>query len=214
MASNLIKKFHIPSRWLSSCAMVDQSTTSIDIATMFDSTIYKNTDNNQMLHDYLHFLLMDMLAHNKIPFIEEKELKQGTEFFKYLKCTPDLLIKGKILLDVYIGYDDMSKKIEKYKELKLLFEHIYILNQRNIVEICLKINLSQEDADYINESFNIFKSEYTHWMSCLKIGKILRNETYNCTPIVFNSEPEFEITRHDFKDAVLRKLQNVSTDDT
>lgn len=218
------KKFHIPSKWLLDKNIVDLikfnygtddlAKSLFDISNLFQSTIYKNADNNQMLHDYLHFLLIDMLTHNGIPFIEEKDLKQGTDFYQYLKCTPDLIIKGRILLDIYIGYEDMSRKYEKYKELKLLFDNIYIMNQRNINEICLKINLSKTDSDYVNTNFNIFRTEHTYWMSCLKLGKILRNEVPNYEPIVMSIEPDFEIKQNTFKEAILQKLENISSNDT
>ena len=210
------KKFHIPLKWRKNNPITDliqfkYATTDLvatlsNITNLFNETEYKSTDNNQMLHDYLHYLLIDILIKNDIPFIKESELKAGTEFYKYLKCTPDLIIKGKGLLDVYVGYEDVQFKIDKYNKFSSIFKNIIILTPININEKCKLIGISEDDIKYINENYQIFKTELNYWMSCLKINKILKNDVENVTLLNFNfsnaeNSIDYESKRINFKDS-------------
>lgn len=218
------KRFHIPRKWMESTPLVnlirfnyttdDLSQAMSDIENLHEKTVYPTMDNLQMLHDYLHFLLIDVLTHRGIPFVEECEMS-SEPFKSLLKCTPDLLISGRILLEVYIGGEVsvIEQKKTKYATLSLAFNKRFIMTQGSISDVCVAIGLTEDDAKYVQANFNIFKCEYTYWTSCRKLGKILRNEADNIPMRTLDVPPDFDTKKYTYREKLLARLQSVAEGD-
>jgi len=127
------KQFHVPREWKNnehfkpllerSYVTSDTKQTFLFIEEKLKALGYMES-NNTMSHDYLHFMLVDMLAHNKELFLTEKEIKQ-IDIIKQLLGgnTPDFVIKKKqprkktLIIDIYVGDKDPSEIKAQYRKL-------------------------------------------------------------------------------------------------
>lgn len=199
---NVFRKFfHIPSKWKDSsqysnfAQLFEMSYTKADIHTKFNiimkcfKSIGYLDKNDAMLHDYIHFMIIDILKHKTIPFIDEHYLisNQNSTIYKYLQgCTPDLIISGKNIVDIYVGnkqHYDKEKK-HKYKHCHPYFSIIVITPfcLHNLTQLKDKNHnqiFQMSDIDYLQKQYRIFLCEYQYWLSCLSLGKILINDYHN-----------------------------------
>ena len=136
-----------------------------------------------MLHDYIHFFLCDLLRENGVGFLTDRDLKQDvapklSELLKDL--TPDLIVfrpkERPLWFDVYVGGDDISTIKSKYRQFLSLFEFV-IITPANVVS-CKQLQplISSKRLNALFSNYQIFKTEYHYWMSCVKMREIIRNE--------------------------------------
>ena len=92
-------------------------------------------DNDRMVHDYLHYMVSDLLASEGIPHIIKDDIQAEpylTSLFSDL--TPDLIVKSApprrrtTIVDIYIGRDQAAadKKKSKYKGMAISFDFIAV----------------------------------------------------------------------------------------
>jgi hypothetical protein len=197
------KKFHIPSDWKSNenfdrLLRIQYSKSSVeqafnDIRTSFRLMGYLE-DNRRMVHDYIHYMIKDLLAYKRIPFLDENDFSDPSNEIirKYFQdCTPDLLIQGKKLIDIYVGYKDVASIKGKYRRFGDLFTFVVVTPETlsNLSELHI---LEAKDLDYLRNQFSIFQCEYQYWYSCIKLQKIIYNDRENLKTI--NLEEKMEET--------------------
>lgn len=175
-------------------------------------------DNQRMMHDYLHYLLADLLIEEKIPFIMKHDLADMPDFRALLNNqTPDLIIKSNgttrpkpLFVDVFVGKSDkeMSKKKKKYSSMSVCFDFsgLTIGNYNSELD---KI-LTQKNIDYFHKQVTNFRAEHAIWMSGLQQGE--RNNLSILT--LPESSPEFICAVNDFKSALERKATILANNDS
>jgi hypothetical protein len=191
------KKFHVPKAWdvneefkqlVEHRYFTSAANESFSfIAGCLQRMGYDN-DNDAIVHDYLHFMICDLLASENIPFISEADIRQSAELTKlFANLTPDLIIKSApeygrpkpYILDVYIGRSDkvIQEKKSKYKTIGICFDFDGV-TPSNMSSVLVKF-VSQQAVNYLFRQFQIFLTEHHYWRACLKLKKILSNDTEN-----------------------------------
>lgn len=187
------KHFHIPARWAEEDAFKElaehryEKHEHISTFDFIESRLKKlnyHSDNRAMVHDYLHFLICDMLDAANVPYITEQDIKKAPALTLLLNNkTPDLIVEPKrphlpLAIDVFAGdrVETVDSKKEKYKSLGMFmaFDVVTFANLRPLSNV-----LSQEDLHYIQDQVAIFMAEYQYWHACLKLKKILFNDIEN-----------------------------------
>jgi len=190
------KSFHIPSMWTDNenikflvnheYATTDTEETIKEIHRRLSEEGYAN-DNDSMIHDYLHYMIMDLLDKNGEIYITEKDINKNSEIKELLLgTTPDLIIKGnkeknrkRLIVDVYIGDKKDNNVKSKYKILAI-FSKFILINKHAFSDVLISNNiLPKEDANYLHDNFQIFLIEYYYWRSCMKLKRIIFNEANN-----------------------------------
>ena len=170
-------------------------------------------DNGYMLHDYIFYVICDLLTKNNIPFVTKDDIKNNKIITTYFdNNTPDLMIKDRKIFDICITNEDTEHIKEKYEKFGSIFDY-NIITPNNMISI-LQTLFNNLDIYYLFENYQIFVSEYAYWMSCFNIGKIIKNESQNYYKKHYPCNPTFEAKRDKFKNAILTKLINISNDDT
>jgi hypothetical protein len=189
------KAFHIPLDWASNSyfhELANMQYSKEEVRSSF-TTIERLLramgyvdDNQQMLHDYIHFMIKDHLVKHGVPFLDEKDLKEGraAELSRYLGGhTPDLFVKGKHIIDVYTGGQDGQEAKRKYVHHDLLQVHVVkphsLASVLNGIKVDGRPLLPEADVEYIRKQYLIFHSEFRYWQSCLKLKMIMKNEVEN-----------------------------------
>jgi hypothetical protein len=190
------KAFHIPSEWANDenikflveheYATKDTQSTLCEIHSRLSNIGYAE-DNDAMIHDYLHYMIMDLLDKNGEVYISENDIKTNGIVKKFLlNTTPDLVIKGnknkhrkRLIVDIYIGDKKDDNLKSKYKKLAL-FSDFIIINKHDFSKVLLhnKI-LPKDDVEYLYANFQIFLTEYYYWRSCIKLQKVIFNDIAN-----------------------------------
>jgi hypothetical protein len=190
------KAFHIPSMWANNTnikflvqheyATKDTKETLKEIHTRLSAEGYAD-DNDRMIHDYLHYMIMDLLDKNGIIYITENDIKNNKDIKDFLLgTTPDLIIQGnetrkRLIVDVYIGDKKDNNVKSKYKSLEL-FSKFVLINKHAFADVLVKNKiLPKKDAIYLHDNFQIFLIEYYYWRSCIKLGKVIFNDVPNNT---------------------------------
>ena len=202
------KKFHIPSEWKKNAYFKDLIEHKYAISNTKQAFTYIEQrlkalgymeDNNEMVHDYLYYMIQDMLIENKEVFITENIITREHD----IKCllnnsTPDFVIKrgnGRqktLIIDIYVGEKDINEIKGKYRKLEL-FADFKIITPANFRKE-LKIIFKDSDLDYLYKNYQIFLIEYHYWKACMKLKKILFNEEKNIEIITFsNDRDKFEV---------------------
>lgn len=217
------KKFHIPSIW------INNETFKNLVEHKYMAEEAKNTfvylekslkelgyidDNEKIVHDYLHYMIMDLLQSEDIAFITENEINESNELLKLFEgLTPDLIIKSDeskgrmkpMILDVYIGKNEekVMKKKAKYRQMGISFdvEGITLANYSSV----LKKLVPQQKVNYLYNQVQIFLTEHQYWRACLKLKKILFNDIANIEIISFDFPEKFEMNKLDFKSALINR---------
>lgn len=128
----LRKKFHIPCAWREKTeileltehrhAVTDAKDIFLFIEERFKRLGYME-DNDSMVHDYLHFMIADLLQEKGQVFLTKINLRESSPHLKKLLngTNPDFIIQREngrektLILDVYNGKKDLNKIKGKYK---------------------------------------------------------------------------------------------------
>jgi hypothetical protein len=137
-----------------------------------------------MTHDYLYYLLVDLLVAEGVPFVTETDIAMMPDLKDLLNGkTPDLILKSNgttrkkpLILDVFVGRSEkeMVEKRSKYGSMKISFDFSGITIGNYNAE--LNKVLSKTHVNYFHKQVLIFSAEYAYWMACLKFKKILFSE--------------------------------------
>ena len=187
-------------------------------------TLGYSEDNQRMIHDYMHYLLMDMLTAMDIPFITEEDMKLLPALRNLLDGkTPGLIIKSAgpgttrpkpLIMDVFVGKSEkaMAEKRSKYATMKVTFDFTALSLGNYNVEL-QKVFDDQADVDYFHRQLVLFQAEYSYWHACLKFKKILLSDTENenCK-IRTLPEPssQFAIETETFKRLLIAKAEQLT----
>lgn len=226
------KHFHVPRNWLLDENFLDLCNHSY--ATKDHKSAFKfiekrlrilgySEDNQRMLHDYMHFLLMDLLTAAAVPFLSEEDMKEDTLSNLFDKKTPDLIVKSAgpntsrpkpLIIDVFVGKSEkaMSDKKAKYSTMKVTFDFTALTVSNYNTEL-LKV-LNQTDVAYFHHQFVLFQAEYSYWHACLKFKKILFNDVENSTiRLTFDVSDEFVVSTVEFKNKLQIKAAQLADND-
>jgi hypothetical protein len=210
------KKFHVPKEWRDNehfRFLVEHSYSVLSTEDTLAEVKYRlgelgyigNQDRQQlrMLHDYLHYLLMDILAKNGESFITEKDIKADETLTALFNGnSPDLVIKSSktrsrpIIVDVHIGSKSTPNK-SKYNLLATYFE-TKIVRLNNFAED-LQLIFGADDITYIGNQLRIFQTEYYYWQACLDLETILRNDVANVAILEVDYPDDFQTKKLHFK---------------
>lgn len=190
------KAFHIPSEWETKedikfliehrYATKDTQETLREIHTRLRRMRYAE-DNDAMVHDYLHYMIQDLLDKNKEIYITEKDIKSNDLIWGFLlNTTPDFIIKSNIdkkrktlIVDIYVGNKKDESIKSKYRKLAMFADFI-IINKHDFADTLINNKiLPREDVNYLFKQFQIFLTEYYYWRSCIKLQKVIFNDIKN-----------------------------------
>ena len=215
------KEFHLPSQWKKSVEfkkLIEKKyiTSNLNDTFQFIESTLKNLgygdDNQTMLHDYLHYMLEDMLMEKNIPFVTEEKIKSEYKSIQSFLGgnTPDLIVEGKYIIDVYTGTGEPGSVKGKYRDYQCIFKVLVVTPHNFTSELARAEKLfTTSDISYLNNTFHIFRSEYQYWMSCLKLKKILRNDVQNIKMKQFKQHEEFPLAQQGFADRLQAYLDTV-----
>lgn len=215
------KKFHVPSEWAKNPDMekltnykYETSNAQVsfnDIAGLLRDLGYMQ-DNQMMVHDYLHYMLVDLLRKNGEIFVTENDIKGMGAVFKLLNnTTPDFIIKKNgarektLIVDVYVGNKDISEIKSKYRKLDF-FADFRVVTKDNFATQ-LKDVLPTQHLDYLTKHLQLFLTKYQYWSSCIKMQKILFNEQENYA--ILDLTPDEASGFDTFQDALVSYAQGV-----
>jgi hypothetical protein len=224
------KQFHIPSRWeddeefnkiVRHEYLQDSTSKALTLVhTTFRKMGYmSNNDNDSMIHDYLHFMLMDLLTASSRPFIHEKEIPNLVTLKPLFgEFTPDLIVKSggslqkPTIIDIYTGKNagEMDKKKAKYRGMMLVFDFRVITPTNFTTE--LKDVLSAEAINYLFKQFQFFLTEYHYWRACIKFEKLLKNDVQNHNIKLLPIPEKFAEQQSDFVQSLERKVAAILDD--
>jgi len=187
------KAFHVPNEWTQledmqylvthSYAKEEAKESFVIISKCLKRLGYME-DNNRMIHDYLHYMIVDLLDKNEEVFLTENDIRKNKNIQTLLAGnTPDFILKKKgnrqktCIIDIYVGDKPTSDIKGKYKTLGF-FADFHIVTQYDFSNT-LKNILSCQDIDYLYKNFQIFLTEYYYWRACIKLQKILFNDIEN-----------------------------------
>ena len=173
------KQLHIPSKWndndIVKLLQFNYDTDSFQIM----SELYKKISNS-CIHDYLHFIIEDMLDKKNIPYISKKDIYNCIHR-KIFQQIPDIVTinyetSKYLILDIYDKLEKQSivDKITKKMELQLFFDY-EIIHQLNIGVLKKLLMFDDDDIKYIEDNYCAFRFEYHYWTICINIGKIVKN---------------------------------------
>lgn len=163
-------------------------------------------DNDTMVHDYLHYMICDIFEHEGIAFVTETDIKGSNSLLQLFGgYTPDIVVqsdadKGRnktSILDVYVGCSEriMQEKKSKYKTLGV-FSTYETVTLSTLTKVLVKY-ISQQKVEYLFKHYQVFMTEYRYWCSCLKLGKILKNDCANVSIEEFEDATESHTTRNE-----------------
>lgn len=142
-------------------------------------------DNNRMVHDYLHFMIKDLFDYHRETYITESEIRGSANIINGLLngVTPDFILKKKngrpktLIIDIYVGDKPASEIKSKYRSLGFFADLVVITPH----DFCsqLKGVIPPQDIDYLYKNYHVFLVEYYYWKACMKLQKILFNDTQN-----------------------------------
>lgn len=145
-----------------------------------------------MVHDYLYFMIADLLQEKGEVFLTKINLcESGPKLKKLLKGTnPDFIIQranGRektLILDVDIGNKDLNEIKGKYKKLDF-FADFLVITQYNYASKLDDLILPTR-LDYLTKNFQIFLTEYQYWKACMKLQIVFCNDVDNVRLVEFN----------------------------
>jgi hypothetical protein len=190
------KAFHIPSEWENKddikfltehqYATTDTQKTLKEINTRLKRMGYAE-DNDAMVHDYLHYMIKDLLDKNHEVYITENDIKSNNLILNFLlNTTPDFIIKSNsekarktLIVDIYVGGKKDESIKSKYRKLAMFADFI-IINKHDFSDILLNNKiLPLDDVNYLYKQYQIFLTEYYYWKSCNKLQKVIFNDIEN-----------------------------------
>ena len=179
--------------------------------------------NDRMVHDYLLYMISDLLASEGIPHITEDDIRAEPYLRSiFSDLTPDLIVKSSLhrrttIVDIYMGSDKAvhDKKKSKYKGMAMAFDFIGVME----LSMCRDLEpiLSEASIDYLAFQFRIFKTEYQYWKSCAKLQRMLfrddTNHDLTLIPLPLEVDDEFSGLKDKFLEALVTKAKVLLDDD-
>lgn len=225
------KRFHIPNMWMDNQPfreLVEHRYATANTAEAFTyirerlEALGYHRDNESMAHDYLHFMILDLLAAEDTPFLSENDLRGMQAVMSlFSNLTPDIIVQSDkhcgrlkpVLLDVYVGKneEEMRKKKQKYAGWSGIFDFKCITRIGFTSE--LQSILSRSSIDYLKRHFDIFMVEFVYWRSCLRLQKILLNDVNNIEMKSLRLYDAFVSKVDKFKDALQSKVESLLVND-
>jgi hypothetical protein len=196
------KEFHVPSDWAQNehfraLLSYAYSTTTVETAFRRISDSFRRLgyleNNAAMVHDYIHYMLKDMLAMHQIPFVDEKGMSAQPVLREFFGVTPDLLIKGKRILEIYAGdnaTEALAEKSGKYKGIRGMGFTFTLITPATLGKLKSLELFPDSEVDYLESQFRVFQCEYQYWYSCIRLQKILFNDRQNVAPRSFDLSEE------------------------
>ena len=156
-------------------------------------------DNQRMIHDYLHFMLMDLLDKNGEVYLTEDDVRAEPTITALLNgYTPDLIVKSRnkrdkpLIVDIYIGKKSSAENKKFYEQTTAFFADLCVVTKSNFVSKMREHNLLPiQDAEYIDRHLQGFLVEHQYWQACIKLRRVISNEVENF-PIEILSEKTAE----------------------
>ena len=225
------KTFHVPKEWMKSdnikflvehkYVLSNTKEAFKEIKNKLKTEGYME-DNDAMIHDYMHYMIQDMLDRNKEIYITEKDIIKNPVIKDILLdgLTPDFIIKSgnqrpnPLIVDIYVGNADITKIKGKYKKLHM-FANFCIITRGNYTTDLIKYNiLNQNDVEYLHKNLQIFLTEYYYWRACVKLQKIIFNDFNNVIIREFENIDDISIINNDkYIDALKTFANNISNKD-
>eukprot|EP00742_Colponemidia_sp_Colp-10_P009162 GILJ01009965.1.p1 GENE.GILJ01009965.1~~GILJ01009965.1.p1 ORF type:complete len:255 (-),score=35.54 GILJ01009965.1:860-1573(-) len=213
------KTFHVPKEWMRKPEIQDlvqhkyavaQSEESFRLINTCLTKLGYNADNRSMVHDYLHYMIMDLLDKNGEIYLTENDIKQSENIHKLLLkgLTPDFIIKKKeprkktIIIDIYVGDKTASEIKGKYRNFDF-FAEFFVVTQHDFQTTLANI-LPADDIDYLYKNFQIFLVEYHYWRACMKFSRILFNDEES---VPIQSFPEITVDQMAMKEQYRSNLE-------
>lgn len=191
------KTFHVPRSWATNRALAvlfDHTYLTCNAGDTFElvrSTLESQgylEETHKMVHDYLHFMIMDLLDKEGVAYISEEEIKEHPPILDLLsRLTPDLIVQSSgerktTIVDVYAGASEtsvMAEKKSKYKTIGFKFDFI-VVTPTNFTRKLAGL-LSPASLAYLSDHFALFNTEYTYWRACVKLRGVIVNDVANRT---------------------------------
>eukprot|EP01035_Chromulina_nebulosa_P024288 gene24288-31592_t len=241
--------FHVPSEWIKNQDFLDlaehryQNMNHVAAVNFIKERLtklgYDDLDKNRMLHDYMHYLLIDMLAAADIPFITETEMiaEESALVTLFEGKTPDLIIKSgggannrpkPLIVDIRVGQTEeeaiiimSEKKAIIYATMEVIFDFTSLTLINYNTQLLRRVFFErQPDVDYFHRQFVLFQAEYFYWHGCLKSQhhhNILSNDYNNNNNNRSNASirefptptPAFNFSRNQFKTKLSEKAASL-----
>jgi hypothetical protein len=173
---------------------------------------FKELENidDKKVHDYLYYMIMDLLQSENITFITENEIRESTELYKLLDgFIPDFIIKSDeskcrkkpMILDIYIGKneDTVNKKKSKYQQMRISFD-VEGLTMANYSSILTKI-IPQKKVHCLYNQFQTFLTKHHYRRACSKMNDVVK--------MTFDFSEKFETSKMNFKLALIQKASHL-----
>lgn len=187
------KAFHVPHKWLSHVGfqelvnhryVTENAGAALKLIQETLKDMGYDNDNSHMIHDYLHFMLMDLLDKNGEVYLTEDDIRSSPTVLELFNgSTPDLVVKSgnerarPLIVDIYAGNKDSVK--QKYKAFGY-FADLCIMTQTNFPAKLKEHRLLKDaDVDYLYRHFQIFLVEHQYWQACIKLRRVIVNEIEN-----------------------------------
>ncbi|KAL9654708.1 hypothetical protein ABK040_008505 [Willaertia magna] len=147
--------------------VLKKQSSQIQIVEDNDNMNDNNYINDNMIHDYLYYMISKMLINNNQMFISGKDASHQHNIFTALLGQdnhPDFIIKKNkertrtIIIEIYCGNKDVSEMKAKYSTINY-FADVKIITPTNFTTE-LQSLFSEEEINYLNGNFQLFLEEY------------------------------------------------------
>lgn len=192
------KLFMIPKKWKSNALFVafanyrytlaDAPAAVVTLRTMLTAMGYAD-ENSFMLHDYIHYLLMDMLDEEGGIFLTEADIRNSSSLLEeFNHTTPDLVIRTAstpIIMDIYTG---VSKEITRKKEHKYDIGDGYVVLIASVDSMASILSknklLPAKQIEHLMRNIALFRLEHRYWMLSLRSQQLIQNDVGGSKMIV------------------------------
>jgi hypothetical protein len=207
------KTFHVPRAWLQDEDMAylvhhwyardSAAEAFLKISSHLKRLGYME-DNDRMIHDYLHYMLQNLLDVNGEVYITEDVIRGNAAVRQLLGgTTPDFVLKKNgtraktTIVDIYVGKQPVSDIKGKYKALTF-FADFCVVTQHDFSRQ-LRAVLPERDIDYLYKNFQVFLTEYHYWRACLELQRVSFNDAENVALRALpDLAPELDVERAQF----------------
>lgn len=181
-------------------------------------------NNDRMVHDYIQFMIQDILTAEGTPFATNSDMKSN-EHLMYLfhGQVPDLIVKSDksrnrpkpMIVDVLVNVNDhqLEAKRDKYDGMLQVFDYSIITRYIYNYYYELPKIMSEQHVDYFHKHFNMFLEEYNYWITCVQARTMYSRSDINIQKRVINAlagkADGFDDARVDFIDALTGKARAI-----
>jgi hypothetical protein len=186
---NLIPSFHVPNEWKTNSdfnLLLEYQHSNIEL---FEESLVKMgyEDSSNMISDYLHFLILDLLNSEGIEFIERNEINQSTVLKTSLKnWIPNFIIRSDVvkkrlkpvivvisIAETSETYKNNNKKLQRFnkklKKFRSTFDAEFIQKGSIMESNSLLSVLSRPTIYYLKEQFQEFCSVHDLWLQSIQL---------------------------------------------